>query len=361
MAIGTPVFVVAGANIGSFSTGNFTPADNSRLFMLVYGRRGSLPYPDISILNNGGLTWTEIGGPYDGPSSNAFVRARLFWANAGNSAPATSIIVAEGGGNTVGCAIVSVPMDADPVVTNVVSGSSTTGDPATGTLSGTPAAALSFAVAQAGALFTLPTGYASLVNAAYFSNSFRVAACYDLSSPSTSVAYSSTNVNSIAVLLELLENTPATINGSFSGTEGPDTGEFPGDVYVVGGFAPTDGADDAVMQGTVAAPVDPPPDGPPIPGSGGGGRKKKKQRSLYEELEAEGFFDPEEPQPAILEVEPDPEPEPAPLAPLVFEPVHVAATKYAVPDISILDKAERAIVARKRRQREEEAVVLLLA
>jgi hypothetical protein len=249
VAIGTPVQVDVGAATATYTTASFTPPAGNRLFAWIFSRNASA-FPTPAISDSAGLTWNQVGGNFDGPASNAFVRARLYWANAGNSAPAMTVTVTSTG-NTVGIYLVRVPMGADPIVTNFDDGNSAAGDPAMGPLSGTPAAAIAFAVAQAGATMTQAAGYAVLANTALATNQFRVAASYDLTSPATSVTYTSTNPNSVGVLLELIEAAAGGVTGTLSGVDGADGAAASGGVLVQGTIAATEGPDTASLSGTV--------------------------------------------------------------------------------------------------------------
>lgn len=107
----------------------------------------------------------------------------------------------------------------------------------------------------------------------------------------------------------------------------------------------------------------------PIQGSGGGGRKKKKKRSLYEELEAEGFFDlpevaEEEPEPQQTTVEQAPQqlarPKKAytPIEPPVFE---VAADAVAVSKLPKRRKGPTAAqIYRKMLEEDDEDIIAIL-
>lgn len=247
MAIGTPVAVAAVSGTPTATTGSFTPADDSRIFAW-FGCRSGTAYTTATISDSSGLTWTQVGTDADGPATNPFIRMRLFWANAGNSAPAMTVSATNAAGNLQFLFVCHVPMAADPVTSNTGTGANAAGDPSA-TISGTPGAALTFAMGQVANSFTAPAGYTSLQNATLGAN--KLGAAYDLSSPSTTATWTSTNLNSVTLLTELAEVSSGGITGTAAG-DADTTGSATGSVAITGtasGVADTTGT----AAGTVPA------------------------------------------------------------------------------------------------------------
>lgn len=206
MAIGTPVHAAtAAATTGtSTATASFTPTAGDRLFAFLYCRNGSA-YVDPTISDSAGLTWTQVGGDFDGAAANPFIRARLYWADVGGSPSSMTVTCTVGTSTQHGLTVIQVPMGANPDTANVSSGINAAGDPSA-TITGTPAAVLSFAVAQNSNVYTQPTGHTEIVDVAPASAAFRIGVSYDLTTPSTTAAWTSGNLSSLSILLELKES-----------------------------------------------------------------------------------------------------------------------------------------------------------
>lgn len=257
MTIGTPVHAATAATTTgtSTATASFTPNANERLFAFIYCRNGSA-YVDPTISDSAGLTWHQVGGDFDGAAANPFIRARLYWANVGGSPSSMTVTCTVGTSTQHGVTVIQVPMDADPDVANVSSGINAAGDPSA-TITGTPAAAISFAVAQNSNVYTPPTGYTEIVDVAPASAAFRIGVAHDLSSPSTTAAWTSGNLSSLSILLELKESASGGASGTLAATEsGSDIAALTGDVLIDGVLASTEtGSDTAAFSGAPAAAI----------------------------------------------------------------------------------------------------------
>src|SRR5262245_34075285 len=209
MTIGTPrTFGGGGFGTGTTTatTASDTPTSGDRIVVYAVNRNGSAFQSDATISNTGtALTWTKFVTGIRGPAVNPFYNVCAYWADATPNA-GTAITISLAGSQTTGIAIL-VPMGADPDTSNV--GTATSG--ASGTLSpsitGTPAAALSFLVCNGGGTVSQSSGYTSLYNAAPFG---KHAAFYDLTSPAATINWTTPGVNTVAILLELKEASGGT-------------------------------------------------------------------------------------------------------------------------------------------------------
>jgi len=218
MAIGTPVHVTQiAAATTSVTTGSFTPAASSIIFAWASARHTSSTPADHTISDSLGLAWTKVGA-VTGPLTNAFMKGTLFWATSTNASMTVTVQTATAS-SSVAVEIVNVPMGT-PDTSNTASVGDANGDPSA-TLAGTPAAAIAFATAQTGNQFTQSNAYTEIVDAnpAGLTNQLHNCVAYDLTSPSATCAMTSTNVNTVMLLLELKEATGGKSGtGAVSGT-----------------------------------------------------------------------------------------------------------------------------------------------
>lgn len=206
MAIGTPVHVTQLASATtSVTTGSFTPAATSIIFAWASARHASTTPADHTISDSLGLTWTKVDA-VTGPLTNAFMKGTLFWATSTNASMTVTATTATSGA-VVAVEIVTIPMGT-PNTSVRASVGDANGDPSA-TLAGTPAAAIAFATAQTGNQFTQSNGYTEIVDAnpTGLTNQLHNCVAYDLTSPSATCGMTSTNVNTVMLLLSLVEAT----------------------------------------------------------------------------------------------------------------------------------------------------------
>jgi hypothetical protein len=205
MTISTPTLFGSAAGTSSGTTASNTPSANSTLLAWCFCRHASA-FQTINTPTDGlGGTWDAVGGNFDGPASNAFVRGRLYKQRIGGSPAAMTVSGSSTTGASFGMLVVEVVSDALDFGVAVAEAPNGAGDPSP-SISGTPAAVLSFVACQASNGMTPPTGHTELASSDLtFNTNMRAACSYDLSSPSTTCNWTSTNVNSVAVGFELKE------------------------------------------------------------------------------------------------------------------------------------------------------------
>lgn len=216
MAIGTPALQGSGAGTTTSTTGSFTPPANCRLFALAASKKATDYTAHGSVTDSLGGTWTQVGGNYDGPNSNRWVRATLWYQDIGGSPAAMTVSCTfSPAPETSHITVCSVTSGAPLDMSNLVSAADANGDPSV-TLGGTPAAVLNWQVHQTNNAITT-TGYTEILDAGFGVSLMRGYICYDLSSPANPCVSSSTNVNCVSISLELKESS-ASVNATVSQT-----------------------------------------------------------------------------------------------------------------------------------------------
>lgn len=247
MAIGTPVHVTQLASATtSVTTGSFTPAAASIIFAWASARHASATPADHTISDSLGLTWTKVDA-VTGPLTNAFMKGTLFWAASTNTSMTVTATTATTGA-VVAVEIVTIPMGTPNTSVRVGVGDAN-GDPSA-TLPGTPAAAIAFATAQTGNQFTQNNAYTEIVDAnpTGLTNQLHNCVAYDLTSPSATCGMTSTNVNTVMLLLSLVEAT-----GGYTLTASAGSGTIAGTAAGLRAARQTSAASGAIIATGTAA------------------------------------------------------------------------------------------------------------
>ena len=214
MAIGTPV-LLGGAGAGGTTTAttvSATPEANSILLAFGSGWRNTQLPVDPAITDSVGLTWRLVGPVIShNPGAGRRAKSGLWWAAAGASPVAMTVTATVSDGVETTICVVTVTGISTSDFTNFNSATSTTGDPSFALSDPSTASAIfGFSAMEGGNAVTQPTGYTELLDATIVANSAnrRHSIVYDLSSPGTTLTWSSSNLNTIAIGVELKEPIP---------------------------------------------------------------------------------------------------------------------------------------------------------
>lgn len=220
MAIGTPTLRDAsGAISSSVTSASFTPAANSILFCWAGNDGSGSPSATPAISDSLGGSWTQIGSTV----TLSDLAGALFYRTIGGSPSSMTVTSTCSDGERVTINVFDVT-GAGTDFSNTASGTSGTGDPSFSISSpaGT-SAVFGFAFALGGNNFTPPSGYTELSDTSPASTTRRTTTVYDLSSPGTTLTWSSTNGNCVAFAVEIKEasggsTTLAANGGSYAVT-----------------------------------------------------------------------------------------------------------------------------------------------
>lgn len=211
MTIGTPVYVSSGGAVGSATSASFSPTDGNKLIVIAldYSNTDS-GTNTLSISDSEGLTWTAQMSPdvHEDNGSNRWCNYQMYTADPGPSPPSMTVTVTTTA-NYAAYIIVEVPADADLDLSNYGTGTDTAGDPSA-SVTGSPAACIAFVSGQGGNNMPTPSGYTNILQTGIFGGTWRVNVAYDLSTPSTTVNYTSGNLLTTAILAEIAEASGAT-------------------------------------------------------------------------------------------------------------------------------------------------------
>ncbi|ABR60180.1 hypothetical protein [Sinorhizobium medicae] len=252
MAIGTPTHLIAaGATATTATSASFTPSANVRIFALCAARGSTAAVPTIS--DNLGGTWTAVTG--SGIDAGVICGA-IYYQDVGGSPSARTVTVTAAGTPTQdGCEVFEIS-GTGAISSNFHSNVNAAGDPSV-TMSAYAATSILVAlgVGNAGSTWTQPTGCTEIYDLAPATN-VRLNVSYDMTSPATSLTWTSTSTDSIGYGLEITEATAgAAATGALAATEaGGDDFAGSGAVLVSGSLGAAEaGADVSAMAGSVPA------------------------------------------------------------------------------------------------------------
>lgn len=207
MAIGTPVsHIGTGSSAATHTTASFTPQANSCLFAFViaYGNNSVPNEPTIS--DSLGGTWNAIYESSYETASVPRLRGKLFYQKVTGSPAAMTVTVSatlpSGTITQIMVSLISVTGVATQF-NNVVTSNSATGDNvmSLGAMAAS-SGAIMFSGHVGGNTITQPSGWTESQDLVPIA-SRRLHVAYDLTSPVTNPAISSTNAYSLAIALEL--------------------------------------------------------------------------------------------------------------------------------------------------------------
>lgn len=250
MAIGTPTHLIAaGATATTATSASFTPSANVRIFALCAARGSTAAVPTIS--DNLGGTWTAVTG--SGIDAGVICGA-IYYQDVGDSPSARTVTVTATGTPTqVGCEVFEIS-GTGAISSNFHSNVNAAGDPSV-TMSAYAATSILVAlgVGNAGSTWTQPTGCTEIYDLAPATN-VRLNVSYDMTSPATSLTWTSTSTDSIGYGLEIAEATAVgTVTGAIAATEaGGDDFAGSGAVLVSGSLGAAEaGSDGFASAGAV--------------------------------------------------------------------------------------------------------------
>lgn len=232
MALGTPSLqVTVTAATTSATTGSFAPTSGHRLYAIVGCWQNTTGPGKPSVSDSQSLTWSEVADASYDAGSNPRTRLTVYTAIADGSAMTVSATGGGSGGTSI--AVVSYP-DAGEPSANWAFGTSNTGDPSV-TISAVASGSgvLGVYMANGGNQITPPTGYAELYDAT-LGNRWEIV--WDNTSPATTLTWSTGNVNTIGLALEIPEASSG-YTGTMAGTLPGLTGAVTADHGVSGALA----------------------------------------------------------------------------------------------------------------------------
>ena len=254
-----PVVKIAGtgAAAATWTTASYTPAANSRevAYVSAFKSTAGVALPTIS--DSAGNTWTWLADKEISTAANPNIRGAWFISDdVGGSPAARTVTVASTGAASMAVMVGDVlSADTDGTIVQSASGEDlANGDPSC-TFGSTPGASN---ICLAGASFgggntatARPTGFSNLAN---FNHSTARAnsASYDVASASQGpLQYTSLNVRSIILAIELAPASGGSVNGSVNATVDPVTQSAAGTVTISGSFAQTIAAVTQSTTGTL--------------------------------------------------------------------------------------------------------------
>ena len=204
MPLGTVTHAGNASGTTSATTGSFTPAANSKLFVFAGTIKTVSASIKPTITDTAGLTYIEIGT--QASSSDPAARGTLWWAQVSGSPASMTVTAASADSGTIVlscCYNTGVMLDFE----NYSFNGSAVGDPAP-VLGITPAGtsyALSFAFGIGTVSFTVPSGFTLLneFSSAGGSHNVRCASAVDTTTPGLNAAWASTLTRAQAVNFEL--------------------------------------------------------------------------------------------------------------------------------------------------------------
>jgi hypothetical protein len=213
-AIGTPVNQFTGFSItGAATTSSaFTPPADSILIASVFGSQNTTVPAAPTITDSIGLTWTEITDvTYDG-GTNPRYREKIFWASVGASPSSMTVTGTVTGVPRMSLSVISITGSGTDFSNNM-SSTSPVGDPSA-TLPSAPganSAVIGWAIASNGAnAFIQPTGFTELFDLTWPSNAGDTEFVYDLTSPTQTLSWTSTNLKTMGIAIEVKEPAATT-------------------------------------------------------------------------------------------------------------------------------------------------------
>lgn len=214
MAIGTPTLRDAsGAIAASVTSASFTPAANSILFCWAGNDGSGSPSATPAISDSLGGTWTQIGSSV----TLSDLTGALFYRSIGGSPSSMTVTNTCSDGERVTINVFDVT-GAGTDFSNTASGTSASGDPSFSISSPAGTSAIfGFAFALGGNNFTPPSGYTELTDTSPAATTRRTTTVYDLSSPGTTLTWSSTNANCVAFAVEIKESSGGAITLAANG------------------------------------------------------------------------------------------------------------------------------------------------
>lgn len=201
----------AGATNTTATTATFTPSANSRLFAFASGRAAGV-VPSVS--DSLGGTWTLV------PGSNidaGNVVCALYYQDIGGSPAAMTVTVTSSGSTQVAVGVTDITGHSTDL-SNFVTNTNAAGDPSVtmGALT-SGSAVIGWHAQNAGAAPTsTPAGYTSIYNSSPATN-LRHSCFYDDSSPGTTLSWTSSGTDSIALGLEIKQAATGSAVGSSAG------------------------------------------------------------------------------------------------------------------------------------------------
>jgi hypothetical protein len=217
MAIGTPVLHAnTGATATNVTSASFTPNANETLFAAGSSRASSGVPPVIT--DSLGSTWTLV------PSSNVDngnANFSLYYLVVGGSPSSMTVTATSTGATQVGLGVIGIAGGSTDF-SNWAVDTDTAGDPSVTLAAITSGSAiLGWHMQNAGAAPSAnPSGYTSLYNGTPATN-IRHSCWYDLSSPGTTLSWTSTGTDCVAFAIEIKEaSSTSPITGSTTVTFG---------------------------------------------------------------------------------------------------------------------------------------------
>ena len=235
MAIGVPVLRASNNNAGASSittTTLFNPTANSSLVVQLVGKSNTISVPTGSVpTDNAGGTWVPITNGISGTGPSL---RQLTYRRAIGPSPPVNMTVTWNIGTVIDSASISVfeLSGANAVPTNIISATSTAGDPAP-VLPNTPAVSSTVIAffggrGTSGAGVPIPANYIQ-INTATAPGNHRYTSYYDANNAAVNATWTTTCTQSVAALIEWTEvvtsytgsgvGTLASITGVAAGTE----------------------------------------------------------------------------------------------------------------------------------------------
>jgi hypothetical protein len=217
LALGTPALLGTPGNGTTAASTSGTPPANCRMFCWVAcksvaGTRAAAPTDTLSGV------WTAVpSGRADGAGGSPIIRGDWYYQDVGGS-PAAVTVSTSGGTTATHIAVVCVTgAQGGTDFSNFAVGVDTTAGDPSATLPNTLTAGsvlLSIAAAHLTNSWTFPSGFTNLTNSTQGSN-FRLGIGYNTSLASQTAAWTSSNTNSVASVLEvkLPVSGPANVQG----------------------------------------------------------------------------------------------------------------------------------------------------
>lgn len=209
MALGTPANVIAASGTtAATTTGSFTVPSGDEIYVTVGSRKSGSAHSALTISDSLGLTWASVGSAFYDDGSGVRVRCQVWRAT---STGAAMTATGTPGGTTpdnIGIQIVSIA-GASTDVTNASTGTNGSGDPSV-TLPSAPDVAstvLAFGMFAGGNAISPPTGCTELNEFATSGSSHRLESAYDAASAATTIAWTTSNFESAAVVVEVKTGT----------------------------------------------------------------------------------------------------------------------------------------------------------
>jgi hypothetical protein len=252
MAIGTPLTNLVtpfGATGTTATSGAATPTAGALLLFWTEGHAGTTTIPTAPDNTADGGGWTLAwAGVVQGSI------AACLWAQRVGSSPVSTTFKINSTGNAhVAGAVVQITGSGDDFTNLQFAQNASAANPNLSVtlpaLAGAGSGVIYFGAGNAGAGWSVPSGYTEVTDSAPATNT-RVVWGYDLTSPGLTLVPSATATHSIHLALELKEPADGPITGVLAKTEGIDTLASAGKVRIAGTLAKTEASDTLVAAGT---------------------------------------------------------------------------------------------------------------